>query len=204
MTNEECGIFNTIEETFEFLTSRPNDERGRNSIKWIGHYLPILYDYAKMCDHVTEFGINQCISTWAFLKARPKKLVSVDKDLHKNPIKPCREDLHWTWTENKWLLSAIEIAKRDNINFEVIEANTLTCDIEPTDLLFIDTTHTYDHLYAELERHKNKVSRYIIFHDTKLFKTINTAIDQLLINTNEFKVVDVRTDDPGLTICERV
>jgi len=83
---EQFGLFPTIEEMYNFIKSNPKDQKGKNSIQWVAHYMETLYNYAKECDHVTEIGINQVNSTWAFLHANPKKgVVSIDIDLNGRP-----------------------------------------------------------------------------------------------------------------------
>jgi hypothetical protein len=52
------------------------------------------------------------------------------------------------------------------INFEFKIADSLKEEIETTDLLFIDTYHTYIHCLLELEKHEKNVNKYIILHDT--------------------------------------
>jgi cephalosporin hydroxylase len=37
------------------------------------------------------------------------------------------------------------------------------------DLLVIDTVHRYDHLLAELQRHGDRVSKWIVIHDTETY-----------------------------------
>jgi hypothetical protein len=64
------------------------------------------------------------------------------------------------------LYYAKELAKGCGINFDFWEADDMTVDIEPTDLLFIDSLHTYCHLTYELEKFSPKVSKYIAMHDT--------------------------------------
>lgn len=194
----EYGIFTSIEDTYEWICTNPEDQRGRNSIHWMAEYMPILNGVARECSHITEFGINQVVSTWAFLHARPEKLVSVDKDLHRNPVK------HTKWTSNRWLDSAIQLAREEHIEFEVIEGDTTEIDIEPTDLLFIDTYHHYDHVKKELQRHKDKVSTYIIAHDTRLFAGIVPALTEELIDTGEFELATECTGSAGMNIYSRI
>ncbi|NJO65484.1 MAG: hypothetical protein HC836_47545 [Richelia sp. RM2_1_2] len=59
-----------------------------------------------------------------------------------------------------------QYATEHNIDFTAHEADTLKCVIEPTDVLYIDTVHQYNHLTKELIRHSEKAKKYIIFHDT--------------------------------------
>ena len=54
---------------------------------------------------------------------------------------------------------------------KAIKANYLIADtreitIEETDMLFIDSLHTYDQLKKELGLHGNKAKKYLVFHDT--------------------------------------
>jgi glycosyltransferase involved in cell wall biosynthesis len=116
---------------------------------------PKLRSYAEQCRHVTEFGVRGVFTTWAFLAARPKKMVSYDIEYNGN----------------------IEGAKKEaalgKISFEFRLENTLETTIEPTDLLFIDTTHTFAHLKAELDRHAGKVGKYILIHDSETYGKID-------------------------------
>lgn len=197
---EDYGIFDSIGKTYVFLI-RCNryDTRRRNSIHWIQRYLPILRKYAKKCNHITEFGIDQCISTWAFLASNPRKLVSVDIDLHRRASKFVKEFQGTNW----WLMSAINLAKEEGIVFEVIEGDTTKIDIEETDLLFIDTLHRDYHIRKELERHQDKVRKYLIFHDTALFAEINNPINELL-DSGRFEDEYRDTTSPGLRIIKRI
>lgn len=112
---------------------------------------PTLRGYAEMCAHVTEFGVRGVFTTWAFLAARPKRMVSYDIEYNGN----------------------VEGAKKESakagVDFEFRQENTLHADIEETDLLFIDTMHTYSQLINELNRHAGKVRKYIAIHDTESF-----------------------------------
>lgn len=110
----------------------------------INEHLPILFKYAGECKHITEMGVRDVVSTWAFLMAKPEKLISYD--IHKS--NNVEEAL---------------IASKGIMEFH--EADVLKIEIEETELLFIDTLHTYTQLKKELELHGNKATKYIIFHD---------------------------------------
>jgi FkbM family methyltransferase len=96
-------------------------------------------------------GVRFVSSTWAFLKSKPKKLISYDIIKHPN------------------IDNVINISYENNLNFEFIESDVLKVKIEPTELLFLDTLHTYNQLSKELELHSDMVSKYIILHDTVSF-----------------------------------
>jgi hypothetical protein len=121
-----------------------------------GHeHLPILEKYAEECNHVTEMGVAGVISTWALLAGSPKKLVSIDLR-HPSFYKGNLDEV-------------ITACAKENILFEFRQEDTLIMNIEETDLLFIDTWHTYEQLSKELLRHASMVRKYILFHDTVTF-----------------------------------
>ena len=113
----------------------------------INEHLDDLASLAKECSHVTEMGIRSCVSTWAFLYGKPEKLVSYDIHYHDN----------------------FEEVKQARPDWEVHVVDVLKVDIEPTDLLFIDTLHTYTQLKKELKKHGNKAKKYLVFHDTETY-----------------------------------
>ncbi len=166
-----------------------------NEASDINEHLPTLRKYAEQCDHVTEFGVRWICSTWALLVAKPKILISYDI------IEPSN------------ILSVAQHAKQHGVHFEFKLENTLEVDIEPTELLFIDTLHTYTQLNAELEMHAEKVSRFIILHDTVSFGTVgedrvdkglNFAIDEFIQATEQWKVLETFTNNNGLTVLSRI
>jgi hypothetical protein len=112
----------------------------------ISDALPVLRQYASKVKHVTEFGIRTAVSTTALLAAQPDRLISYDISLNHNFL----DDL---------------MRVKGRTNFTYHQGDTRLIDIEPTDFLFIDTTHTYEQLTIELARHASKVRRYIGFHD---------------------------------------
>jgi len=134
---------NYFKSKFEKLCQTPSD---------INEHLLTLYNYALESNSVTEFGTRSCLSTYAFvyglLQNDNCKYIGVD------PVKSeeCKK---------------IEKLCQDlNFNFNFLEDSDLNIDIEETDILFIDSWHVYGQLIRELEKHHNKVNKYIILHDT--------------------------------------
>ena len=84
-------------------------------------------------------------------------------------------------------------------------ANTLDLEITPTDLLFIDTDHSYKQLSAELELHGNKSQKYIICHDTTTYgDKLVPAIFEFLNKNNGDWIMDKHfKHNNGLTILKR-
>lgn len=126
----------------------------------INEHLPVLKKYGKKVSHITEMGVRTGVSTVAFLEANPKILISYDIDDSVFVIKD----------------TLLKESKINNIDFRFILGDTLSIEIEPTELLFIDTLHVYNQLRLELDRHSKKVSKYLIFHDTTTFGTINECM----------------------------
>jgi hypothetical protein len=126
----------------------------RRGVVDINEHLPTLRHFAEQCDHVTEMGTRFAISTYAFLISRPSMVVSYD--LNFKFFQPYENEIR-------------TFAKACGTNFEFKQADVLEITIEDTDLLFIDTLHTYNQLSSELERHHNKVRKWIILHDTVTF-----------------------------------
>jgi hypothetical protein len=139
----------SINKKFEQHYNTPSD---------INEHLKTLYTFATSVSHITEMGVRWVSSTWAFLKAHPKKMISYDiiRDAGVSEVE--------------------SLASEHNINFKFIEADVLKVEIEPTDLLFIDTLHTYNQLFSELTMHAAKVKQYIILHDTVTFGTEDEKI----------------------------
>ena len=172
----------------------------------IHEHLPTLYKYATECDHVTEMGVREVVSTWAFLHAKPSRLVSYDLFTSSNiPL-------------------AEQAAKEVGVNFTFIQANVLDVTIEETDLLFIDTWHKYGQLSQELPMHCNAVRKYIVLHDTTKYETQDegtwgryndqrtegkqktglwTAVEEFLQQYPEWVLKERYTNNNGLTILER-
>ena len=113
----------------------------------INEHLPDLYQLALQCDHITEMGVRSCVSTWAFLMANPMRLISYDINYNEN----------------------FEEVLRARNDWRIFVADVLKVKIEKTDLLFIDTLHTYTQLKKELKLHAGKVKKYIVFHDTETY-----------------------------------
>jgi cephalosporin hydroxylase len=111
-------------------------------------HLPILEYYASQCEHVTELGVRGGQSTVALVSGCTGEVHSYDiektdfVDFFQTLYKPCSWFFHQGDTANPSL------------------------GIQDTDLLFIDTLHTYNHVKQELNLWGRKARKYLIFHDT--------------------------------------
>lgn len=184
----------------------------------INQHLPILKELAKMCASVTEISTRNTMTTWAILlglsENSEKNKVYTEIDVYKPALE-------------KLFLSR-RIAQSLGINFKFIEGNDMGINIEPTDMLFIDSLHTYCHLTYELERFSPIARKFLVMHDTsppwgyhddseyrgdyseypdsidKTKRGLWPAIDQFLSQHPEWTLKERRFNNHGLTILERV
>jgi hypothetical protein len=154
-------------------------------------------------------GVRAIKSTWAFLGAAPKKLISYDME----------DPSHY----GSNIQIVYDVAKQYGLDFEFKQADVLEIEIEETDLLFLDTWHAYDQLKAELERHNSKTRKYIIMHDTTSYefrdepltsentfkgeqssgKGLWPAITEFLEENNNWELHKRFTNNNGITILKR-
>jgi hypothetical protein len=140
-------------------------------------------------------GVRAVVSTWAFLKSNPERLICYDI-LRSNNID-----------------TAIAAAHEAGITLEFHQQDVLTTEIESTDLLFIDTLHQHDQLTQELNLHADKVRKYIILHDTSKFAYTDEvtgakgglwpALETFLSEHPEWQIKERYTNNNGLTIIAR-
>jgi hypothetical protein len=157
---------------------------------WLGDS-PSRFDiyskYAAMVDSVTEFGVYTGLSTTAFMAGNPKSLISYDITDEYISILP---ELY----ENSKILG---------IDFKFEIKNSLEIDINNTDLLFIDTVHTYDHCLAEINKHHTKVNKFMMFHDTTAWPGVFDAIVEFLKYNIDWHIVYHCNKNSGLMILEK-
>ena len=192
-------IYN-LEEKINEVYSKPSD---------INEHIPTLLKYGQKCEYITEMGVRGICSTWAFLGSNPKKLISYDIQ---DPS---------TWGEN--IQNVKDTAEAYGIDFTFVLADVLKVEIEETDLLFLDTWHSYKQLKSELDLHSNKVRKYIIFHDTTSYADrdetsyehwgdewkaegvgIWKAIEEFLKSNSSWKLTERFFNNNGLTIIEKI
>ena len=145
----------------KYLELQKNYEIVRGKNNDLTPYADVLQHMASNVNSVTEMGIGPknygLNSTWALLFGLHKSLGTNKKytayDYETNPI-------------NDNIYIAKSLAEDLGIDFNFIIGDTGDVVIESSDLLFIDTDHTYQHLMKELELHSPKINKYILIHDT--------------------------------------
>lgn len=122
----------------------------------INEHIETLRFLAQECASVTEIGLRTMVSSWGILlglSENPSERRSyLGIDLDAPPIET--------------LTQAKQLAEENGISFRFWQADDRTIELETTDMLFIDSLHTYCHLTYELETFSSKVSKYIALHDT--------------------------------------
>jgi hypothetical protein len=183
----------------EFVTQWPLVNifnRSRTITGDINEHMLRLAQLARVCDHVTEFGVRTGMSTYSFLHGLSNK-----------PNAKLRSyDLHD-------FFHVFAIHNQLKIDWTFQQISTLDAPIiEATDLLFIDTLHTYAQVKGELEKHGNQAKKYIVFHDTVAFGTlgedngvgINLAIQEFMQDNQHWKLLEHHENCNGLTVLIRV
>ncbi len=136
-----------LQQKYDFASQNSSD---------INEHVPTLRRYAKECSSVIELGVRSMVSTWGILKGLSESALDnpsyVGVDIELPPIET--------------LASASRLAKANGIHFIFTLANDMDIDINPADMLFIDSLHTYCHLTYELETFSSKINKYIAIHDT--------------------------------------
>ena len=161
-----------INELYENHVNKPNQFKSID----INEHLPTLKSYSEKYNHITEMGVRWGSSTIAFLEGGTSKLISYDIQIT---------------NEIKYI---IDLSKTIETEFIFNERDTLSIDIETTDVLFIDTLHTYNQLYNELTKHSEKVKHHILLHDTISFR----EKDEVLYNHASDLVKNMSNTKKGL------
>ena len=177
---------NIFESEYQIARKVPSD---------INENVHILYDLARQCRTAVEMGVRTGVSTRALLNT-DVELLSFDIVL------------------NDRVQHLFDMAKRQGKNVQYIQADVLNIEIEPTDLLFIDTLHTYDQLTQELKLHGNQAQKYIAFHDTYTYglrgedgrdkKGLISAVIEFIMENPHWRFHTYKTNNNGFTVLERI
>jgi hypothetical protein len=122
----------------------------------INEHVFTLRCLAKECSSVVEIGMRTMVSTWGILQG-----------LSENPA-PFRSYLgiDLALPPPGTLNLAKVLAETNGISFNFLQANDMHIEIGSTEMLFLDSLHTYCHLTYELEKFSPNVTQYIVMHDT--------------------------------------
>ncbi|MHC4091684.1 MAG: hypothetical protein ACYSVY_15690 [Planctomycetota bacterium] len=133
----------SLQDIYEYYAKQEGD---------FSSHFPMIAALAQNCDHVTDLG-NRDYDLAALAGGQPKRIVSYNMAQ--------QSAIYWR----------LEGLAKKNKDFSVLirHNDSLECNIEETDLLFIKTYHTAERLGAELARHAHKVRRYIVVVATEIY-----------------------------------
>lgn len=117
----------------------------------LDRHMPKLRELSGKCEYVTEIS-KRNESLVALAAGQPKVLRSYNTEFGERGAK------------------VQALAKEAGMDFRYTAADSEgVASIEPTDMLFIDSTaHTFARLSGELAKYAGQVRRFIVVHDTKL------------------------------------
>jgi hypothetical protein len=122
----------------------------------INEHLGLLCKLAKECSSVTELGLRGTESIWGLLQGLAESPSSFRSYL----------GIAFMFPSGRMIRLAERLANENNISFRLSQVHDEYSNIEPTDMLFIDSFHTYCHLTFELESFCPYVNKYIAMHYT--------------------------------------
>ena len=136
-----------LRKTYEFHCEKVSD---------IHEHIPVLRDLSKNCSSVIEIGVRNMVSSWGLLLGLTENSGENSAYLGIDLEDPPQSSLDL----------AKRLAESNGISYVFWKANDMEIDIPFSDLLFIDSLHTYCHLTYELETFSPKIRKYIAMHDT--------------------------------------
>lgn len=171
----------TAAELFDVAARYPSD---------INEHLPLLRELAAECKTVTEFASGHAtIGLIAGIVDGKGKLTSYHHTYRKEAPELYR------------LAGGAE-------HFEFVTGDSSKADIAPTEMLFIDTESTAPRLLTELNKHYEKVSKYVVVHRTDTYGEhgsdggpgLRPAIRQFLKTHKAWFVYRSLTSNNGLMV----
>jgi hypothetical protein len=149
MSKNGCGVCgnNAQQPTKEWGSLEEWYAAAKSTTSDFHEHLDTLKDLASACEHVTQVGIWGKPSRVALAQGTQGRFT--DYAPAKRP----------EWKGLQQFLGQRFEGKEWAPDFE----------IEPTDLLFLDTYHTAEETHSLLTRHAPKVARYIVVHTTEIY-----------------------------------
>ena len=164
-------------------------QQGRHGIDYIDVHSELRRLIREGCTSYAELGIMQGATLAAVLLVNPSSVQAVDIDL--GWYNKAREHFETYTNEN-------------DISLSVVEADSTQVDIEPVDVLYIDSLHVPRHLLAELNKHHSNVKKYIVLHDTSHKPKLAVAAKQWCATNPEWEVQKQRTISVGYMTLRRI
>lgn len=160
----------------------------------VREHLPILRSFAERSQTIVELGFRLGISASALMAGEPRKLTIVDWNLFPYEVHQERLD--------QFRMVGLE----QDTEVEFWESDSLSVRLPNTDMMFLDTFHTYEHLFLELIRHADSIKKYIFIHDTDdpTCPGMFNAIEDFLMDNKQWRMELRLRKRPGLVLLERL
>jgi predicted O-methyltransferase YrrM len=141
-------------------------------------HLDTLSRMATGCWAIVEFGVRSGVSTWALLNGLDPdgRMVSVDIIRQDLPDR-VTQDPRWTFVQGDDLHVGLPLGRAD--------------------LVFIDTSHEYDHTLAELHIAAALEPKWILLHDYEL-TAVEDAIAGFLRRDRGYRLAMIEPSQWGL------
>lgn len=186
----------TNEERYEQKWKTPSDAN---------EHLPFLRECAAKCQTVVECGTWLSVTATGLLMG----LLDSSQTNKRFTIVDMNSD-YLAWTKKR--LEEFDLG-RNPPQIDYVLGSTLEIDLPESDLLFIDTYHSFSCLSQELARHHDKARKYIIGHDWISFAIlgedgncpgIQEAVEQFLDTNPEWQLTRTFDHNNGLFVLGRV
>jgi cephalosporin hydroxylase len=149
-----CFPWDAVADCNEFISARLYQRACTINSDIVDH-IPRMNELAQECNHITECGVRFGTSSAAWLHS---SAVLRSYDIEISP-------------EARAMFDAAKAAGRNAI---LMQKSSIEIDEpEPTDLLFLDTDHTYGLLRRELALWHLHVRKYIVLHDTTTYAYVD-------------------------------
>ena len=158
------------------LTQKAKDKFNHWSTNWTEtmEHFPTFYHFGSKCKRIVEFGVLRGVSTWAWVASDPDYLRAVDIINHNVEHKELEEECAAMGMDYKFVIGDVGhgALRKIESTFNRVSYKPEETGVDPyvmdegIELLYIDTYHSYTQCKAELTIHGDRVSKYILFHDT--------------------------------------
>jgi len=166
-----------------------------NNVSDVFMHCPTIREFASRCQHVTELGLNSLGVSVAVMAGQPLIFIAYGKD--------------------KKVVDEIVKELPDNVgrtHLKIREGNSLKVQIEETEMLILDTYHTYSQLKKELLKHAGSVTKYIIIVNSYAFALrgedgsspgVMDAVVEFVAKNDRWEIIYNERKNNGLLILQR-
>lgn len=166
-----------------------------NVVSDVFMHCPTIREFSRRCESVTELGLNSSGVCIAALAGQPPKYIGYGKD--KKHVEVLAGKLP-------------EDVGKTHVRLRV--GDSLKIQIQPTELLILDTYHSYTRLKQELLKHAGNVTRYLMIVNSYAFAVrgedgaspgIMDAVAEFLKDHKRWSIVHNETKNNGLLVLQR-